>query len=245
MAALKATRAPAGPAGGGPFVRDFFQCHVGGHGPPPGRRPWRNSCQCPVWARSRPGSMARPFWRFWPGRRRRRYDSMTWTLRPWRMSDAGALAALLQDGRVRRMLRDGLPYPYTEADAGPFWRRRWHRTRKRCLPLPLPRRIFPWAVWACSGREISTAARRNWGIIWGRTTGVRESAPGRCGRRFNGSLPGQTCCESLRNPSQRTTPPCPGAGESGIPAGGGLAAERSQGRTSTGYEDVRPVPGRK
>lgn len=42
---------------------------------------------------------------------------MTWTLRPWRMSDAGALAALLQDGRVRRMLRDGLPYPYTEADA--------------------------------------------------------------------------------------------------------------------------------
>lgn len=31
------------------------------------RRPWRNSCQCPVWARSRPGSMARPFWRFWPG----------------------------------------------------------------------------------------------------------------------------------------------------------------------------------
>ena len=41
---------------------------------------------------------------------------MTWTLRPWRMSDAGALAALLQDGRVRRMLRDGLPYPYTEAD---------------------------------------------------------------------------------------------------------------------------------
>lgn len=62
MAALKATRAPAGPAGGGPFVRDFFQCHVGGHGPPAGRRPWRNSCQCPVWARSRPGSMARPFW---------------------------------------------------------------------------------------------------------------------------------------------------------------------------------------
>lgn len=53
-------------------------------------------------------------------RRRRRYDSMTWTLRPWRMSDAGALAALLQDGRVRRMLRDGLPYPYTEADARAF-----------------------------------------------------------------------------------------------------------------------------
>ena len=31
-----------------------------------------------------------------------------------------ALAALLQDGRVRRMLRDGLPYPYTEADARAF-----------------------------------------------------------------------------------------------------------------------------
>ena len=45
---------------------------------------------------------------------------MTWTLRPWRMSDAGALAALLQDGRVRRMLRDGSPYPYTEADARAF-----------------------------------------------------------------------------------------------------------------------------
>ena len=28
---------------------------------------------------------------------------MTWTLRPWRMSDAGALAALLQDGWVLDM----------------------------------------------------------------------------------------------------------------------------------------------
>lgn len=37
---------------------------------------------------------------------------------------------------------------------------------------------------------------------WGQGT-----APGRCGRRFNGPLPGQICCESLRNPSQRTTPP--------------------------------------
>ena len=119
---------------------------------------------------------------------------MTWTLRPWRMSDAGALAALLQDGRVRRMLRDGLPYPYTEADARAF------------LAETLasdPEEVFAFAI----AQEDIPAARRNWGIIWGRTTGVRESAPGRCGRRFNGSLPGQTCCESLRNPSQRTTPP--------------------------------------
>lgn len=41
-------------------------------------------------------------------------------LRSWRMSDAPALAALLQDPLVRRDLREGLPDPYTIADAQAF-----------------------------------------------------------------------------------------------------------------------------
>lgn len=38
-------------------------------------------------------------------------------IRPWRLSDAGDLAAVLSNERVLRNLRDGIPYPYTERDA--------------------------------------------------------------------------------------------------------------------------------
>lgn len=41
-------------------------------------------------------------------------------IRPWLMSDAAALARALSDERVLASLRDGLPYPYTEADARDF-----------------------------------------------------------------------------------------------------------------------------
>lgn len=41
---------------------------------------------------------------------------MTPTLRPWRMDDAPALAAMLDNPRVQAQLRD-LPFPYTLADA--------------------------------------------------------------------------------------------------------------------------------
>ena len=41
-------------------------------------------------------------------------------LRPWRQEDAGDLAALLSDKGILDNLRDGLPYPYTEADAAQF-----------------------------------------------------------------------------------------------------------------------------
>lgn len=47
-------------------------------------------------------------------------DAMNLALRSWRMSDAPALAALLQDPLVRRDLREGLPDPYTTADAQAF-----------------------------------------------------------------------------------------------------------------------------
>ena len=39
------------------------------------------------------------------------------TIREWQESDAKALALLLNDKRVLDNLRDGLPFPYTEADA--------------------------------------------------------------------------------------------------------------------------------
>ncbi len=42
---------------------------------------------------------------------------MNITLRPWRLSDAHDLAAALSNTKILDNLRDGLPYPYTEADA--------------------------------------------------------------------------------------------------------------------------------
>ena len=42
------------------------------------------------------------------------------TLRPWRLSDAAVLPGLIGDPAVQRNLRDGLPLPYTEADARAF-----------------------------------------------------------------------------------------------------------------------------
>ena len=112
---------------------------------------------------------------------------MTWTLRPWRMSDAGALAALLQDGRVRRMLRDGLPYPYTEADARAF------------LAETLasdPEEVFAFAI-AQEDIPVGSLGMFRQGNIHRRTAELG----------YYLGPPGQTCCESLRNPSQRTTPP--------------------------------------
>lgn len=42
---------------------------------------------------------------------------MNITLRPWRLSDAKDLATALSNTKILDNLRDGLPYPYTEADA--------------------------------------------------------------------------------------------------------------------------------
>ena len=41
-------------------------------------------------------------------------------LRPWRLSDAAALAAAINNKKVQDNLRDGLPFPYTEQDAIEF-----------------------------------------------------------------------------------------------------------------------------
>lgn len=42
---------------------------------------------------------------------------MNCVLRKWRLSDATALAAALNNEKVLNNLRDGLPFPYTEQDA--------------------------------------------------------------------------------------------------------------------------------
>lgn len=42
---------------------------------------------------------------------------MTCTIRPWRLDDAAALAAILNNENIQNNLRDGIPYPYTEQDA--------------------------------------------------------------------------------------------------------------------------------
>ena len=45
---------------------------------------------------------------------------MNCKLRKWRPSDAKDLAAALNNENIRNNLRDGLPYPYTEADAAGY-----------------------------------------------------------------------------------------------------------------------------
>lgn len=43
-----------------------------------------------------------------------------YTIRPWRMSDAAALAEYADNINIWRNMRDGFPYPYTERDAAAF-----------------------------------------------------------------------------------------------------------------------------
>lgn len=43
-------------------------------------------------------------------------------IRPWKLSDAEALAEAINNKKVQDNLRDGLPYPYTKADAEDFIR---------------------------------------------------------------------------------------------------------------------------
>ena len=44
------------------------------------------------------------------------------SLRRWRKEDGAALAALLNNRKILDMLRDGLPFPYTEQDADDYIR---------------------------------------------------------------------------------------------------------------------------
>ena len=168
---------------------------------------------------------------------------MTWTLRPWRMSDAGALAALLQDGRVRRMLRDGLPYPYTEADARAFLAETLASNPEEVFAFAIAQEDIP--VGSLGMFRQGNIHRRTAELgyylgpdHWGQGIGTWAGggSMGLCPDRSAANL-----CGTLRREPRLL----PGAGESGVPVGGGLAAERSQGRTGAGYEDVRPVPGRK
>lgn len=47
---------------------------------------------------------------------------MQCTIRPWELTDAADLAAALNNPKIQANLRDGLPYPYTVADAESFIR---------------------------------------------------------------------------------------------------------------------------
>lgn len=42
---------------------------------------------------------------------------MEYRLRKWDIRDADALCAIISNKRVQNNLRDGIPYPYTKADA--------------------------------------------------------------------------------------------------------------------------------
>ena len=42
---------------------------------------------------------------------------MECTIRPWRLEDKSALAAMINNKNILNNLRDGIPYPYTEKDA--------------------------------------------------------------------------------------------------------------------------------
>ncbi len=69
---------------------------------------------------------------------------MDCTLRPWLLADAGDLAAALNDRQVLDNLRDGLPFPYTPADARAFI---------SAMLAADPRRTFAFAIVA-EGRAV-------------------------------------------------------------------------------------------
>lgn len=45
---------------------------------------------------------------------------MNFTLRKWRLSDGKDLAAALNNEKILKNLRDGLPFPYTEQDGAEY-----------------------------------------------------------------------------------------------------------------------------
>ena len=47
---------------------------------------------------------------------------MQCTIRTWRLSDAADLAAAMNNPNILNNLRDGIPYPYTPADAEEYIR---------------------------------------------------------------------------------------------------------------------------
>ncbi|WP_326521728.1 GNAT family N-acetyltransferase, partial [Faecalispora jeddahensis] len=47
---------------------------------------------------------------------------MQCTIRTWRPSDAADLAAAMNNPNILKNLRDGIPYPYTQADAEEYIR---------------------------------------------------------------------------------------------------------------------------
>lgn len=53
-------------------------------------------------------------------RLRRKAEKMDCNIRKWRMEDAADLAAAVNNKKILDNLRDGLPYPYTEADGKEF-----------------------------------------------------------------------------------------------------------------------------
>ena len=47
---------------------------------------------------------------------------MQCTIRPWELTDAADLSSALNNPKIQANLRDGLPFPYTAADAESFIR---------------------------------------------------------------------------------------------------------------------------
>ena len=70
-----------------------------------------------------PGDMQSPDYEcgIWmPVTKRKGESDMNCTIRPWRLTDAKDLASALSNRNILKNLRDGLPYPYTEKDAGDY-----------------------------------------------------------------------------------------------------------------------------
>lgn len=47
---------------------------------------------------------------------------MQCSIRPWELSDAAAVAAILNNPKIQANLRDGIPFPYTEQDGADYIR---------------------------------------------------------------------------------------------------------------------------
>ena len=165
------------------------------------------------------------------------------TLRPWRLSDAAALPGLIGDPAVQRNLRDGLPFPYTEADA---------RTFLTAMLAADPEETFPFAIaWddvAIGSLSLLRAGEPHRGRQRGLLPGPGLLGPGNHDLGGGGSLPVGLCphgpAADLCHALCPKPPLLPGAGEGWVPAGGHSPTERGEGRGSAGYEALCPPAGR-
>lgn len=110
---------------------------------------------------------------------------MECVLRNWRMEDAAALAGIIGNRHIQDNLRDGIPFPYTEADARAFLRE---------MMAADPDRLFAFAVEA-EGRLVGSIVLTRGQNVHSRTAEVGYYIAESCWGKGVGTAALRQACE--------------------------------------------------